>query len=243
MQRRRVVGDSANLLGNRSALGVRFWLRTTPPLRRCYVLVIVRAIVKLVCRVRTNRWSLRLEHLRDLFERLATIDSPGLEFHRNGSILLWPTPRPRHANIRAPSCDIFALDLDIAEGRSCFSSQHVVYIGLLGRPIRVFCEEVVSNFVRKRTCDPGALPDRVLVNNDLHTGNKIGAPTGWPPLDNYTVASRLGETRLKCWGFRQKWRQRGINQWRSRTTCASRPTILLLLRQSNVFSAPHAAVP
>jgi len=189
------------------------------------VLVIVRAKVKLVCRVRTNRGSLRLEHLGDLFERLATIDPPGLEFHRNGSILLWPTPRPRHANIRAPSCDNFALDLDIAESRSCFSSQLAVYIGLLGRPIWVFCEEVVSNFVRNRTCDPGALPDRVLVNNDLHTGNKIGASTGWPPLDNYTVASRLRETRLKCWGFRQKWRQRGINQWQAgRRASPGRPS-------------------
>jgi len=243
MQRRRGVGDSANSLSNRSALSVRFWLRPTPPLRRCYVLIVVRAIVELVCRVGTNRRRLRLEHLSDLFKRLATIESPGLEFHRNGAILLWSTPRPRHANIRPPGCDNFALDLDVAESRSCFSAQHVVYIGLLGSPIWSFGELMVSNFVRKRTCDSGALPDRVLVNNDLHTGNKVGALTGWPPLDNYTVASRLRETRLKCWGFRQKWRQRGINQWRSRTTCASRATILLLLRQSDVFSALHAAVP
>lgn len=57
------------------------------------MLVIERAVVELVIRMRTNRRSLRLEHLRDLPKRLASIDPPRLEFHRNGPILLWSIAR------------------------------------------------------------------------------------------------------------------------------------------------------
>ncbi len=93
MQRRRVVDGSGNSLRNRSAFGVKFWLRPAPPLRGRYVLVIERAVVELVIRMRTNRRSLRLEHLSDLSKRLAPIDPSSLEFHRNGYILLWPITR------------------------------------------------------------------------------------------------------------------------------------------------------
>ena len=142
-----------------------------------------------------------------------------------------------------PGRDNFALDLDIAEGRSGFSSQLAVHIGLLRSSIFGFGEEMVPNFVRKRTCDSGALPDCVLVNNDLHTGNKIGAVTGSPPFDTQVVAISLCETRSKCWGFRQKRRQRGIGQWRSRTTCGSWSATLLRLRQCKFFITFHGAAP
>lgn len=99
------------------------------------MLVIERAVVKLVIRMRTNRWSLRLENISDLFNRLAAVDPSSLEFRRNDSILLWPVTCAGNANVRTASGDNFALDLDIAESRSCFSSQLAVYIGLLSRRI------------------------------------------------------------------------------------------------------------
>jgi len=80
---------------------------------------------------------------------LATIDPSGLEFRRNGSVLLWPITCTGNANVRTASGDNFALDLDIAERRGGFSPQHAVYIGLLGSSIRAFGEEMVPNFVRK----------------------------------------------------------------------------------------------
>jgi len=72
--------------------------------------------------MRADRRSLRSEHLSDLSKRLVSIDPPGLEFNGNGSILLWPITRTRHANVRSTRCDEFTLDLDITERRSRFSS-------------------------------------------------------------------------------------------------------------------------
>lgn len=81
--------------------------------------------------MRSNGRSLRLKHLSDLTQCLATVDSSRLEFCRNGSILLWPATRAGNANIWATTRNDFTLDLDIAESRGGFSSQLAVYIGLL----------------------------------------------------------------------------------------------------------------
>ncbi len=190
--------------------------------------------------MRTNRGSLRFEHLSDLSKCLVPIDPPGLEFYGNGSILLWPIARTRHANVGSTSRDEFTLDLDITERRSRFSSQQGVYIGLLGRWIGTFGEEMVPYLVGKRARDSGALPNRILVNDDLLTGNKIGAHTGLPPDNIQIVALSLCEARPKCWGFRQKWRQRGVSQRGCRTTYGAWASTLLRLWQYRVFSTFHA---
>ncbi|ARQ88283.1 hypothetical protein A7326_01165 [Stenotrophomonas maltophilia] len=160
---------------------------------------------------------------------MVTVDLPCLEFRGNGSILLGAIACARHANVRSSGCGDFTLDLDIAERGSCFSSQRGVHKGLLRRPIWLLGEEMMPNFMRKRTCDSGALPDGVLVNDDLHTGNKIGAATGWPPFDTQVVVISLCKTRSKCWGFGQKRYQRRINQRRSRTMCGPWSATLLRL--------------
>ena len=72
--------------------------------------------------MRTNRRSLRFEHLSDLSKRLVSIDAPGLEFNGNGSILLRSITRTRHANVWSTYRNEFTLDLDITERRSGFSA-------------------------------------------------------------------------------------------------------------------------
>lgn len=103
--------------------------------------------------MRTNRRRLCLEHLSDLPKCLVTVDPSGLEFRRNGSVLLWTITCAGNANIWTASCNDLTLDLDIAESRGGFSSQLAVHIGLLGSSIFGFGEEMVPNFVSKRTCD------------------------------------------------------------------------------------------